>query len=104
MPSQILKVRASVRFLTSQEGGKTTSVTGLYRPVHNFGGAGNLELWFGQIPLLPGDTINPGDTRELVIEFPLDLSLLPELRPGRAWRIQEGPNHVANATVIEVLR
>ena len=103
-PSQILKVRTSVQFLTAREGGKTTAVVGLYRPLHNFGEDTNREMWFGQIQLLPGDRIAPGDTRKVVIEFHADPFLLRELRPGRSWRIQEGPQLVANATVVEVLR
>ena len=99
----ILRVRASVHFLTPEEGRRTSSVRGLYRPIHNFGDADNRELWFGQIPLSGNDMIEPGDSRDLIVEFPLDPRLVAELVPGRGWRIQEGPTLVANARLIEVL-
>jgi elongation factor Tu len=87
--------------LTPQEGGKTSAVRGLCRPNHNFGGADNRELWFGQIQLGPGERIEPGERREVVIEFPDDGRLLKELYPGRIWKIQEGPKVVATATLVE---
>jgi hypothetical protein len=104
MPAGILRVRASVQMLTSQEGGKAVAVRGLYRPNHNFGGADNRELWFGQIQLGPGERIEPGERREVLIEFPDDSRLRKELSPDRKWRIQEGQKVVANATVIEILK
>jgi hypothetical protein len=76
-----------MRMLTTLEGGKTTAVRGVYRPNHNFGDADNRELWFGQIKLGPGESIEPGECRKVLIEFPEDSRLLKELYPGREWRI-----------------
>jgi hypothetical protein len=60
-------------------------------------------MWFGQIRLDASDKISPGETREVLIQFNAALALLAELNPGRIWRIQDGPQLVATAKVIEVL-
>jgi len=101
--SGILNVRALISFLASHEGGRTTDVRLTYRPLHNFGDPDNRELWFGQIRLEATDKISPGESREVVVQFNADAALVAELKPGRIWRIQEGPQLVAMGKVIEVL-
>lgn len=99
----IISVRAVISFLTSHDGGRTADVRLTYRPLHNFGAPDNRELWFGQIRLEANDKISPGESREVVVQFNAAPALLAELKPGRIWRIQEGPQLVATAKVIEVL-
>ena len=99
----MVNVRALVSFLASREGGRTTDVRLTYRPINNFGGPDNRESWFGQICLAPGDKISPGESREVVFQFNTAPALMAELTPGRTWRIQEGAQLVATATVLEVL-
>ena len=58
----------------------------------------------GQIDVPQGESVQPGDTRDLVVTF-VNVRGLPELlQIGRTWRIQEGATLVANAQVLEVLR
>jgi hypothetical protein len=99
----IVNVRALVSFLASHEGGRTADVRLTYRPINNFGGPDNRESWFGQICLAPGDKISPGESREVVFQFNTVPALLAALTPGRRWRIQEGAQLVATATVLEIL-
>jgi hypothetical protein len=101
--SGVVNVRALISFLASHEGGRTADVCLTYRPLHNFGGPENQEMWFGQIRLDATDKIRPGESREVVVQFNADPILVAELKPGRIWRIQEGPQLVATAKVIEVL-
>jgi hypothetical protein len=98
----VVNVRALVSFLASHEGGRTTDIRLTYRPINNFGGPDNRESWFGQISLAPTDKISPGETREVVIQFNAVPALLAELTPGRTWRMQEGAQLVATATVLEI--
>jgi hypothetical protein len=50
-----------------------------------------------------GETIQPGESRDALICFIDGPGLSEHLKPGRTWRIQEGPTLVATAKVIEVL-
>jgi translation elongation factor EF-Tu-like GTPase len=99
----VVNVRALVSFLASHEGGRTTDICLTYRPINNFGGPDDRESWFGQICPAPTDKISPGESREVVIQFNAAPALLAELTPGRTWRIQEGAQLVATATVLEIL-
>ena len=99
----LVNVRARVSFLPPHEGGRTTDIRQTYRPINNFGGPDNRESWFGQICLAPTDKISPGESREVVVQFNAAPALLAELTPGRTWRIQEGAQLVATATVLEIL-
>jgi len=99
----VINVRALITFLASHEGGRTSDVRSTYRPLHNFGEPDNREMWFGQIRLDENDKISPGESREVLVQFNAEPALLAELKPGRTWRIQEGPQLVATAKVIEIL-
>jgi hypothetical protein len=99
----VVNVRALVSFLAAHEGGRTTDIRSTYRPINNFGGPDNRKSWFSQICLATTDHIGPVETRELIIQFNADPALMVELTPGRTWRIQEGRQLVAMATVLEIL-
>lgn len=99
----VINVRALITFLASHEGGRTSDVRSTYRPLHNFGEPDNREMWFGQIRLDENDKISPGESREVLVQFNAEPALVAELKPGRTWRIQEGPQLVATAKVIEIL-
>jgi|GEM_PF-5178204 len=49
------------------------------------------------------ESILPGESKEVDIEFLNGPGLMDALRSGRSWRIQEGPKLVATATLIEIL-
>jgi hypothetical protein len=99
----VINVRAVITFLPSNEGGRTSDVRATYRPLHNFGAPDNREMWFGQILLGTDDKISPGESREVLVQFNSESQLLAKLKPGRMWRIQEGPQLVATAKVIEIV-
>jgi hypothetical protein len=99
----VINVRTLMTFLPSHEGGRTTAVRATYRALHNFGPPENREMWFGQIHLDADDKISPGESREVLVQFNSEPALLAELKPGRTWRVQEGPQLVATATAIEIV-
>jgi translation elongation factor EF-Tu-like GTPase len=99
----LVDVLASVSFLPEYEGGRSTDVRMTYRPLNMFDGPESRESWFGQICLAPTEKISPGERLKVVIQFAASPALLAELTPGRSWRIQEGAQLVAIATVVEVL-
>ena len=98
-----IDVIADVRFLSTEEGGKTCSVRAKYRPNHNFGWPDDRVFYIGQIEFAAGDEVSPGESRRVSIRFLSGAGLKELLVPGREWRIQEGIKLVALARVVEVL-
>ena len=74
---------------------------GSYRPNHNFFGPENSEMATGFLDVR--EAMGAGDTREFEIEFFAWDRLLPELRPGRLWRLQEGGKVVGQGEILEIL-
>jgi translation elongation factor EF-Tu-like GTPase len=98
-----IRVRASLSFLSTEEGGRQTPAFSGYRPNHNFGEPSGREFYIGQITFERSESILPGESKEVGIEFLNGPGLMDALRSGRPWRIQEGPKLVATATLIEIL-
>ena len=98
-----LRVIARISVLTPEEGGPTGPRRAKYRPNHNFGAPEGRIFYIGQVEIPEGNAINPGETHDLVVTF-LNVRGIADLaQVGRRWRIQEGPNLVANAEVLEIL-
>jgi translation elongation factor EF-Tu-like GTPase len=98
-----IRVRALLSFLSTEEGGRQTPAFSGYRPNHNFGEASGREFYIGQITFARSESILPGESKEVDIEFLNGPGLMDALRSGGPWRIQEGPKLVATATLIEIL-
>src|SRR5688572_2427782 len=84
-----IEIVADVRFLSTDEGGKSCSVRPTYRPNHNFGEPDNRTFYIGQLQIPTGEEIAPGQSRRLPIRFLSGAGLKDLLTPGREWRIQE---------------
>lgn len=97
-----INIVADIRFLSTDEGGKSCSVRAHYRPNHNFGAPDNPAFYIGQVEIPPGDEIAPGESRRVPIRFLSGPGLRELLFQGREWRIQEGSKLVAVARVVEV--
>jgi translation elongation factor EF-Tu-like GTPase len=98
-----IRVLARISMLSRAQGGATGPRRSEYRPNHNFGMAENRTFYIGQVEIPEGTEICPGETRDLVVEF-FNVDGIAELATvGTRWRIQEGPNLVANAEVLELL-
>lgn len=98
-----IRVRALLSFLSTEEGGRQTPAFSRYRPNHNFGEASGREFYIGQITFAKNESILPGESKEVDIEFINGPGLMDALQSGRPWRIQEGPKHVATAKLIKIL-
>lgn len=97
-----INVIAEIRFLSTDEGGKSCPVRAHYRPNHNFGAPDNQAFYIGQVEVMPGDEIAPGQSRRVSIRFISGAGLRELLTQGREWRVQEGSKLVATARVVEV--
>ena len=98
-----IKVRAMLSFLSTEEGGRKTEAFSGYRPNHNFGEPSGREFYAGQITFAPRESIKPGESGEVDIEFLNGPGLMEAVQSGQPWRIQEGPTLVATATLIDFL-
>ncbi|HZF95199.1 MAG TPA: hypothetical protein VEZ20_10065 [Allosphingosinicella sp.] len=99
-----IPVRARIRLLPREEGGRATPIVGgtSYRPNHNFMSDQNVEMGMGAIDLPPGFLLQPGESVEVemtLYPWPLDT----DISPGREWRIQEGGRLVGIGTVLDIL-
>jgi len=102
-PEPPVKVRAVLSLRTEDNGGRRTGIRSGYRPNHNFGDSDNRRFYVGQVNFGNTELINPGESREVLIEFLRGPGLTEVLKVGVTWRIQEGPKFVATARVLEVL-
>jgi len=99
-----IRIRACIRTLRTDEGGRKSSIRSGYRPNHNFGAPEAREFYIGQVTVLGREAVQPGEICEAVVEFINAQGLAAHLVVGRLWRIQEGPRLVATAEVLEVSR
>ncbi|CAN5814330.1 hypothetical protein BH11PSE1_BH11PSE1_16710 [soil metagenome] len=100
--SSNLRLRARIRFLSTDEGGRATPLAGggSYWPNHDLG-VGNGEFRAGAV-LLPVGEVCPGDTIEAEVMLQIDPSQTA-IVPGCEWTLYEGPRAVAAATALEIL-
>ncbi|MGO9805060.1 MAG: hypothetical protein ACLPTL_16675 [Steroidobacteraceae bacterium] len=101
-PRALVKVRAVLSVLDSEHGGHRITTQASWRPNHNFGDPDGRSFYIGQVDFGLSD-INPGDTREVLVQFFDGPGLRDLLQPGRTWRIQEGPRLFARAKVVELV-
>lgn len=98
-------MRASIRLLSTREGGRSSPLLGggSYRPNHNFFGPDDRDMCVGFIELPEGQQVAPGDTIQTEMTLWIYPAVKLEIRSGRQWRIQEGGKLVAVGTILEVL-
>jgi translation elongation factor EF-Tu-like GTPase len=89
-------------FLSTEEGGRKTEAFSGYRPNHNFGEPSGREFYVDQIIFPLNESIKPGQSKKVDIEFLNGPGLMDALRSGKPWRIQEWPKLVATAELIEI--
>ena len=105
MTDDQVRVRASIRFLSTEEGGRSSPLSGggSYRPNHNFFAPDHRDMCMGFIELPESQQVAPGDTIQTDITLRIYPAVKPEMSVGRQWRIQEGGKLVAIGTILEVL-
>lgn len=100
-----VRIKARIRFLSAEEGGRSSPLKGggSYRPNHNFFGPDDRDMCMGSIELADGEEVFPGDTLQKEITLLIFPAIEPEIQEGREWRIQEGGKLVAMGTILKVL-
>lgn len=104
MADDQVRVRASIHFLQTEEGGQTSALSGgSYRPNHNFFGPDDREMCMGSIELPEGKPVASGDTIQTDITLLVYPEVKSEITEERQWRIQVGGKLVAVGTILKVL-
>jgi len=96
-------VEANIRLLSTEQGGKSSPITQLYRPNHNFGDPDNRNMFIGQIELGELEYLHPGESRDLRVTFFNVHGLREKLIEGRKWRLQEGTKLVGYGKVLRIV-
>ncbi len=100
LQDKVVHVRASVRLLTTADGGRSGPIKGSYRPNHNFFGPDDTNMAIGFVDVPNAAELKPGESAELQIAFWSWPELEGQIYPGRQWRIQEGGKLVGIGTVL----
>jgi translation elongation factor EF-Tu-like GTPase len=102
-----VRVHAKITLLAAGQGGRTQSVVGglSYRPNFNFW-PDNPQKWMaiGIIDLPEGDGLALGETKQVQITFLTWPELKDEIKPDRAWVIQEGNKVVGSGQILKIIK
>ena len=99
----LLEVRALLRLLPTEQGGRHSPVRSRYHPDWDLGNTwtGEPTIHGGQVVLLGVDEVGPGEACDVVIE-PLAAEFWCEVRVGSVIVAREGRRVVGHATVLAV--
>lgn len=95
---ELVTIRAKIRLLRAENGGREREAWSGYRPTVHFG-----ELYAsGSIELLDRDVIKPGDECEVYITL-LDRAYVQDLLvPGKTFDLTEGQRKIGEGEVIYI--
>jgi hypothetical protein len=94
-------VRAEVELFSGEVSGKTTGYASGARPNHYIAELESMAI--GELRFEGRASLGPGERATATIVFLPWAPLLPLLRPGFEWRLQEGRRVVGKAQLVEVL-
>lgn len=98
----LLIVKARVKLITTEQGGRKTGIISGYSPNHVFEYASEGKLqenYIGNINF-KGEDLMPGEERITTIRFLLVKELEQYLTKGRKWWLHEGPRLIGEAEVL----
>jgi len=103
--SDLILIRAEVRLKTSEEGGRKSGFISGYRPNHVFEyneDGDFLRTFVGDIVFDDQPTIEPGETRSVLVRFLIQQPIEKYLNIGRKWWIHEGARLIGEAEIIHI--
>ncbi|MBB6501101.1 hypothetical protein [Pedobacter cryoconitis] len=103
--SNLVRIKAEIKLKTAEEGGRKTGFISGYRPDHVFEHKedGNLlQSFIGDIVFEDQSTIEPGETKLVIVRFLLNQSIEKYLYSGRKWWIHEGAHVIGEAEIIQI--
>jgi elongation factor Tu len=99
----IKRIRAAIRALSTEEGGRRSPIFTKYTPNFNFEPWRNERLNDGRIFLIDQSECAPGEECTVEVEFLFPDALPPAVTIGTPFNMQEGPRVVGTGTVLEIL-
>ena len=100
-PGRPPDIEADIRFLSTDEGGRSGPALSGYRPTHDFGVEGMLNDAHHEY--IGVDSVSPGATARAQIWLLAPEYQAGRLYPGFAFTVQEGLHIVAHGEVVYVL-
>jgi len=107
--SNIIEVKAQLRLLNTEEGGRITALERgvTYRPNHVFEEIckiyGSYTTWIGQIELQENKILKPEEEGIVVVKFINDTTFQNIIKVGITWNINEGRKLVGIGTILEII-
>ncbi len=101
---QLVHVKAKLKMLSPDNGGRKTGFTNGYRPNHVFEHNGNkaLHTFIGDIQFEGFELFMPGDEKIVTVRFLFHMPIENYLNIGREWWIYEGSKLVGEAEMLEI--
>ena len=102
-PNELFSIKAKVKIMKTEEGGRRTGFISGYRPNHVFEYGKNGELkntFIGDIIFDGQPTIEPGEEKEVIVRFLLNQPIEKYLNKGQVWWIHEGPKLIGEAELL----
>ncbi|MCK6607702.1 MULTISPECIES: hypothetical protein [Flavobacterium] len=102
-PNELIPIKAKIKIIRTEDGGRKTGFISGYRPNHVFeyGKKGELNNTFiGDIIFEGQSTIEPGEEKEVTVRFLINQPIEKYLNKGQVWWIHEGPNLIGEAEVL----
>jgi len=94
-------LRATVRFYTSREGGRSAPIASGYRAMLNFQPEQNREFNDGELVLVDREQVEPGDECEVLVRLGNWEAVPVPLERGRPFLLNEGARIIGKGTVVE---
>ncbi|ASS49697.1 MAG: hypothetical protein A3D31_08955 [Candidatus Fluviicola riflensis] len=104
--NELLIVKATIKLLTTEAGGRKSGFISGYRPNHVFEYNTERELlmaYIGDIHFEGKSSIEPGEEREVIVRFLLSQPIEKHLSKGCLWWIHEGSRVVGQCELIDFL-
>ena len=97
-----ITVKANIRLLPADDGGRASSIKGSYRPNHNFFDPDNRDRSASSICRMAPICVQ-ATTSICRLRSGNGLASKGQIHQGREWRIQEGDKLVGIGTALDVL-
>ena len=98
-----ITVKAKIRLLKTEDGGRQSGILSGYRPNHLFDNNienGQYNSFMGQIIWEDKSMIYPGEERELIVSFVASSAMDKYLTIGQKWWLYEGPHWIGNGEIL----
>jgi translation elongation factor EF-Tu-like GTPase len=102
--SGLVTIKAKLKLLETEAGGRKTGIKSGYRPNHVFEYRDNqiYQTYAGDVKFEDQETIEPGEAKIVTVRFILGQSLEKYLQVGRRWWIYEVPHLIGEAEIVEI--